>query len=116
MKSSVLMHEMMMNTDTRFVSDSQMKRFQKMNDMAIMDKARNLKLMKLKEATQEIKDGVTYVEKVARKKKTDNDRAAFLVKQQKVGGHTELSVLSQNMVEKFSVPSEVMGKPQDRQG
>ena len=58
-----------------------------MKEFAEYDKARNLNLKKLKEATAQIRNGVDKDEKNARKQNTDTLRAAYLVKQEKAKGH-----------------------------
>ena len=62
------------------LSVNQVKRLQKMKEFAECDKARNMNLKKLKEATAEIRNGVDKNEKNARKQNTDSLRAAYLVK------------------------------------
>ena len=66
LRSSVL-HQEMMKASANHVSQAQMKRMERMKEFADSDKARNLNLKKLKEATQEIKNGVSDGEKFARK-------------------------------------------------
>ena len=88
-----------------------------MKELAEFYKTQHLQLKKLKEATNDIVDGIGVVEKQTRRKNSDKVRANFLIEQDKgkIGqSHQQLTALSQKMSKTYSVPAEVMGKPQNR--
>lgn len=75
----------MMKASNKAMSASQKKRLHKMKQLNGNEKARTLNMIRLKEATQVINEGKADKEKYANKAETA--RAAYLVKQEKAGGH-----------------------------
>ena len=78
--SEVLTNEMINNGQT---SANQVKRLKKMKELAEFYKTTDLQLKKLKEATNDIREGIYGVEGQSKRKNSDKVRAGYLIQQEK---------------------------------